>query len=188
MAGLKPAIRFSKPMKRLILLRHAKTEPWHEGVDDHGRALIERGRADAVRVGEALAAAGWTPDLALVSTARRARETWAGLEPAFSECQRRLSEDLYLTGVHGLAEAVAENDAVGSLMLVGHNPGLHDFAIEIVRRSGSLDHQAARRISAKMPTACAAVFEAAEPGRFTPAAFPLAGVIVARDLRPEGGG
>ena len=63
-------------MKRLIVMRHAKTEDWAEGIDDHGRALTERGRLDAANVGREIIAKDWTPDFVAVSSARRAKETW----------------------------------------------------------------------------------------------------------------
>ena len=65
-------------MKRLILMRHAKTEPFGEGIDDFGRALTEQGHSDAARIAEELVALGWSPERILVSTARRAHcRCWA---------------------------------------------------------------------------------------------------------------
>ena len=170
-------------MKRLILQRHAKTEPWYEGVDDHGRALVERGRADSEAVARALLAAGWTPDLALVSTARRARETWAAAVTVFPAVDYSLEEDLYLAGVSGLERVIRAHDGAGAVLVVGHNPGLHDFARAILHEAGSLDHQAALSLSEKYPTGCAALFEAEEDGAFLPAHFKLVEVIRPKDLR-----
>ncbi len=171
-------------MKRLILQRHAKTEPWYEGVDDHGRALLERGRHDAVLMAEELLSLDWVPDLALVSTARRARETWAGAVTVFPATEYRLDEGLYLAGAGGLESFVSANDGAGTLIIIGHNPGIHDFALSILREAGSHDHQAALRLTEKFPTGCAALFEAEEDGPFIPPHFKLVDVIRPKELRP----
>ena len=145
-------------MQRLILMRHAKTEPWYEGTDDHGRALTRRGHSDAVLIGEALCQADWRPDLVLVSTARRARETWLDLAPLFGNPTHQSLETLYLTGLHGLRDIIGETRQADCLRIIGHNPGLHDLAQEFVRKAGSRNHNAAKKLSQKMPTGAAALF------------------------------
>ena len=172
-------------MKRLILMRHAKTEPWGEGIDDHGRALTERGIVDAARMATELKAMGWSPDQILVSTARRARETCSEVAKVFEGERVRPMESLYLSGVRGLLDAVSENDGAETLMLIGHNPGLHDFALSLYRESGSLDHQASLRLVEKFPTSCVALFESDEDEPFLPVHFRLADVLRAKDLRNE---
>lgn len=114
-------------MKRLILMRHAKTEPWAEGIDDFSRALTERGKEDAKRMAEELVATGWSPERILVSTARRARETCSEVAKIVEGEKVRPMENLYLTGVRGLTEAICHNDGAGTLMVIGHNPGLHEI-------------------------------------------------------------
>lgn len=170
-------------MKRLVLMRHAKTEPWSEGIDDFGRALTPLGHADAKRMAEELVALGWSPERILVSSARRARETCAEAALVFDGEKVRPMESLYLTGVRGLSEAVSQNDGAATLMVIGHNPGLHDFALTILRESGSLDHRASSRLNEKFPTCCAALFEADEDGPFVPMHFRLVQVLRAKDLR-----
>ena len=174
------------PMKRLILMRHAKTEPWSEGIDDFGRALTPQGHSDARRMAEELVALGWSADLILVSSARRARETCSEVATVFTGEKVRPMESLYLTGVRGLAEAVSQNDKAGTLMVIGHNPGLHDFALAILRDGGSGDHQASLRLNEKFPTSCTALFEAGEAGAFVPARFQLSRVMRAKDFRETG--
>lgn len=170
-------------MKRLILMRHAKTEPWSEGIDDFGRALTPQGHADATRMAEELVALGWSPERILVSSARRARETCSEAAKVFTGEKVRPMESLYLTGVRGLKEAVSQNDGAATLMVIGHNPGLHDFALTILRDGGSDDHQASLRLNDKFPTCCAALFERLEDGPFVPAQFRLARVLRAKDFR-----
>ncbi|MBK8197357.1 MAG: histidine phosphatase family protein [Acidobacteria bacterium] len=174
-------------MKRLILMRHAKTEPWSEGIDDFGRALTPQGHGDAKRMAEELVALGWSPELILVSSARRARETCSEVASIFSGEKVRPMESLYLTGVRGLTEAVSQNDRAGTLMVIGHNPGLHDFALSILREGGSEDHQASLRLNEKFPTSCAALYEALAHGAFVPAHFRLAHVLRAKDFRDGDG-
>ena len=170
-------------MKRLILMRHAKTEPWSEGIDDFGRALTPLGHSDAKRMAEELVGLGWSPERILVSSARRARETCSEVAAVVVGEKVRPMESLYLTGVRGLAEAVAQNDGAETLMVIGHNPGLHDFALSILREGGAEDHQASLRLNEKFPTCCAALFETEESGTFVPAKFRLLRVLRAKDFR-----
>ncbi|MEL8054735.1 MAG: histidine phosphatase family protein [Pseudomonadota bacterium] len=167
-------------MKRLILMRHAKTEPWTEGIDDHGRALTKSGHGAAARMGSALKNLDWTPDLALVSTARRTRETARYFEDIFPACQLNHHDSLYLAGERGLADIISDHDGTGTLMVIGHNPGMHDLAVSIMRASGSADHRAAMRLAAKMPTGACALYESKEDGAFLPVHF-----ILQNFLRPK---
>ncbi len=170
-------------MKRLILMRHAKTEPWSEGIDDFGRALTPLGHADARRMAEELVSLGWSPERILVSSARRARETCSEVASVVTGEKVRPMESLYLTGVRGLTEAVIQNDGAETLMVIGHNPGLHDFALAILREAGAENHQASLRLNEKFPTSCVALFEAAETGAFVPAQFRLVQLLRAKDFR-----
>ena len=170
-------------MKRLILMRHAKTEPWGEGVDDFSRALTPRGKEDAQRMTEELVALGWSAERILVSSARRARESCSEVAKIFEGEKVRPMESLYLSGVRGLTDAVCHNDGAGTLMVIGHNPGLHDFAMELLREAGSRDNQESVRLIEKFPTSCCALFESEEDGAFLPAHFRLAQVLRAKDFR-----
>ena len=172
-------------MKRLILMRHAKTEPWTEGLDDFARALLPRGMTDAQLVAEEIKRRDWSPNLILVSTARRARETCSEVAKIIEDERVRPMEALYLSGMRGLNEAVRSAEAEASVMLIGHNPGLHDFACEIFREGGTRNHPASLRLHEKFPTGCTALFEAEEDSAFDPARFTLVDVIRAKDLRPE---
>jgi len=171
-------------MKRLILMRHAKTEPWSEGVDDFARALVPRGKNDAQNVTAEIVSRGWSPNLILVSTARRARETCSEVAKIVENERVRPMESLYLSGVRGLREAVGGAETEATLMLIGHNPGMHDFACDIVREGGAVSHPAMLRLHEKFPTGCVALFEAEEEGAFVPVHFKLIDVIRAKELRP----
>lgn len=172
-------------MKRLILMRHAKTEPWSEGLDDFARALLPRGFTDAQLVAEEIKQRDWSPNLILVSTARRARETCSEVAKIIEDERVRPMEALYLSGMRGLNDAVRSAEQETAVMLIGHNPGLHDFACEIFREGGTRNHPASLRLHEKFPTGCAALFEAEEDGAFQPERFTLVDVIRAKDLRDE---
>ena len=116
-------------MRRHMLLRHAKSD-WPEGVDDHDRPLAPRGRKAAPLMGRYMAANALRPDLALVSTARRARETWDLAGSAFTpQVLERRERQLYEAGAETIVRVVREiSDDVGLLLMVGHNPGFEDAA------------------------------------------------------------
>ena len=113
----------------LILLRHAKSD-WsgHEG--DHDRPLAKRGRRQAPEAGRWLAANVDSIDLAVVSTANRARSTWALASAELDEPpETRLDDDAYAASTVELLDVVRSLDeALNTVVLVGHNPGIEDLA------------------------------------------------------------
>jgi phosphohistidine phosphatase len=143
-------------MLELLLLRHAKsTRDGSPDEDDHARDLTRRGTAAAARMGRLLREADAVPDLALCSTATRARRTW---ELAAAELGREVPvrhlRTLYLAPPSRLLETVRRQEAdVGRLLLVGHNPGLHGLAMAL-SREGEPDLLAALRSA--FPTAALA--------------------------------
>jgi phosphohistidine phosphatase len=153
-------------MRRLILFRHAKTEARPPGREDFERRLVERGRADAARMGAVLADAGLVPDLALVSPAARARETWELAAPAFPRARVEFRKALYDASVEDVAAEIAEDtEAADTVMVVGHNPSLHELAVNLlVDNYGSAAD--VERLSAGFPTSAAAVFQANLGGRW----------------------
>ncbi|MEU8982166.1 histidine phosphatase family protein [Streptomyces sp. NPDC048309] len=143
------------PLRRLVVLRHAKSA-WPEGVSDHERPLAPRGRRDAPAAGRALAEADCLPDLALCSTAVRARQTWElAAEQWGTPPPVRLDERLYAAEVPELLAAVREvPDQVGTLLLIGHNPGLEELVLDLAGDGldDALDH-----VRTKFPTSAVAV-------------------------------
>jgi phosphohistidine phosphatase len=113
-------------VKRLLLLRHAHAA---EGTPDAERPLDERGRAEAARIGPRIAALG-RPELALCSSARRARETFEAARRALSPApELRLEDALYLAPAERLLESLSELDgSLARILLVAHNPGLEALA------------------------------------------------------------
>ena len=116
-------------MKTLILARHAKSSWNHPELSDHDRPLNKRGRQDAPRMGVHLAAHYPAPQRIVSSSAARARTTAEVLAQAFGRPRQDIQvlPTLYLADVATLL-AVARDlpDALHTVMLVGHNPGMTD--------------------------------------------------------------
>jgi len=140
----------SIPMRRLMLLRHAKTERAEPGQRDRDRKLMKRGRADAPKLGAYMAHHDLIPDLALVSPAVRAEETWDLVADAFDKPPRTEADDrIYNAGPHKLLQIVAEPRNARKLLIVGHNPGLHEFAVQLI---ASGDVEVREQLREKLPT------------------------------------
>ena len=120
---------------RLILTRHAKSS-WDDPLmSDHDRPLNERGKAAAADLGGWLASRGYVPGQVLVSDATRTKETWAGLAPALSVASAvDLKPALYHAGADVML-AVLRHAAAPVVMMIGHNPGIAEFAHRIVARA-----------------------------------------------------
>jgi len=137
-------------MHRLLLLRHAKTERAEPGEPDRDRKLTKRGRADGPLIGGYMVRHGLVPDLALVSPVTRAQETWALVLAAFAR-EPRVAKDerIYNASADKLMSIVRETRDAPTLLIVGHNPGLHDLAIRLI---ASGDVEARERVTEKLPT------------------------------------
>ncbi len=145
-------------MQRLILFRHAKTQARAPDGEDIDRALTESGRADARLMGERLAQAGIAPDLVLVSPAARARETWDQAAPALRCARVEVRDGLYdATPEEVEAELASGVEGAACVMVVGHNPSLHELAVELLC-DGAAPPADVERLSAGFPTATVAVF------------------------------
>jgi phosphohistidine phosphatase len=142
-----------------MLLRHAKTERAQPGERDRDRKLTKRGRADAPVIGAYMARHRLVPDLALISPATRTRETWALLADCFAKAPKVVSEErIYNADPRSLMALLAETEGAKSLVLVGHNPGLHDLAVQLIA-SGDVD--ARERIAEGLPTSGLVVIDLA---------------------------
>lgn len=141
-------------MRQLVLLRHAKAVSPDQADDDFERGLAPRGRKDAPQVAAALAAEGAAPDIVLASDAKRTRETWELAQASFPNAKVTFLRALYLCSAETLM-GVAEKAEAENVMLVGHNPGLHELASRLAYRNAPLD----AKLRAKFPTAAGAIFE-----------------------------
>jgi len=124
-------------MKHLILMRHASAGP---GEVDRERPLSPQGQREAQQMGRALralSARGFRPEQALVSPARRARETLAGVRAALTALAGVEEDDaLYLASAGKvLARLQQLPEPTAQLLLVGHNPGLAELAQLLVERA-----------------------------------------------------
>jgi len=137
---------------RLLLLRHAKAEKAAPGQRDQERSLNARGRGDAQLIGAYMARHRLVPDLAVVSPAQRTRETWERLFPALAaEVAAAYEERLYNAGTGAiLSVARKTKSAVRMLLVIGHNPGLHEAARLLI---ASGDVEARERLNENLPTA-----------------------------------
>ncbi len=144
-------------MRRLLLLRHGKADR-HSAGGDRERPLTRRGVEDARRIGEFLRDSDITPDLAVASNARRARQTLEKLLDSFPGHVTHLIENtIYLATVDHLVEILRQTpDKVATLLAVGHNPGFAELAYWLAG-SGAADELALMR--AKFPTAALAMLD-----------------------------
>jgi phosphohistidine phosphatase len=137
-------------MRRLMLLRHAKTERAEPGQRDRDRKLVKRGRSEAETIADYMAHHDLIPDLAQVSTARRTQETWDLIASGFRKVPRHVDEErIYNASTDALMTLIGETRRAHSLLVVGHNPGLHDVALLLV---ASGDIAMRERLSEKLPT------------------------------------
>lgn len=120
--------------KRLILTRHAKSS-WDDPLmSDHDRPLNDRGKAAAADLGEWLASRGYVPDQVLCSDALRTRKTWSGIAPALPGTPiLDLKPALYHAGPDVML-AVLRHATGDTVMMIGHNPGIAEFAHRIAAR------------------------------------------------------
>lgn len=153
-------------MRRLILLRHAKAES-ASASGDFDRGLTDRGRRDAALMGRALADAGLSPDQTVVSLARRAQETWEAMAATFPAARVASDRALYLASCEQIDRTVAAaraDPSVGVLMIIGHNPGLHEYAVSFLEQRQASNASQTHLLTA-FPTASAAVFAFDAEGR-----------------------
>jgi phosphohistidine phosphatase len=118
-------------MKTLYLVRHAKSSWDYPELDDIDRPLSKRGKRNAPEMGKRLAAQNILPQLLITSPAKRALATARRIadEIGFPRESIKLDEKLYLASVEDIVAVIRKADeAAGSLMLFGHNPGFTDAA------------------------------------------------------------
>ncbi|MGE5538910.1 MAG: SixA phosphatase family protein [Gemmatimonas sp.] len=155
----------------LLLLRHAKAAQKGPDGTDHGRPLNDRGRNDAAAIGQWLAAhSKVAPEMVLCSTADRTRETLAVLAEQGVSATPRFERELYLAEPATILDCIARvPSAVGRVMVVGHNPGVHELARALVGTIGArpATRLAFDRMRAKFPTCALAVIAFPYIGRWT---------------------
>ncbi len=149
-------------MRRLMLFRHARTENDAPSGRDRDRRLDQRGEIDAGEMGGWIAQYPSFPDLVLVSTAVRAHQTWdlawAAMAKSVAQPKVELVDEIYAADPSQLLQVIHAASASDPqhLMLVGHNPGMHELAIAL---AGSGDSTLRKALTDNMPTAGIAVFD-----------------------------
>ena len=169
-------------MKTLLLLRHAKSSWYNPGGRDFDRPLAPRGRRSAPLIGGHLRDRQLLPDLVLCSTARRARETYDLVVPAVGGAAIQFEQALYLAAPATLLRLVqATPPGVERLLVVGHNPGLQQFAAQLAATG---DAAALDRLRAKFPTAGLAIltFPVDRWSEIQPGTAELESFVAPRDL------
>ena len=146
----------SETTRRLILLRHAKSD-WPD-VPDRDRPLAKRGRRDAPRIGRWLHEHGYQPDVVVVSDARRTRQTWDLVAPELDSSPAvRFEPRAYAASAMTLLYLVQELPSrYQTALLIAHNPGLSDLARSLVAPPAT-DNGPRPAIS--LPTAAVAILE-----------------------------
>jgi phosphohistidine phosphatase len=164
----------------LYLLRHAKSSWADPRLPDRERPLAPRGRRDAKRIAEHLRRLEVEAELVLCSRAVRTRETLELVRPALATSTVELEEELYgASSDELLARIGLVPDAVASVMLIGHNPGLQELAL--VLASGGDEPE---RLEAKFPTAALATLALSTPwSRVAQGEGMLAAYVVPKQLR-----
>ncbi len=172
-------------MRTLYLLRHAKSSWKDQQLDDFERPLSKRGCSAATAMGRLLAEKQINPSQVLCSSSRRTRETLARIQEELpTPVPVRFEKGLYLAASETLLRRVRRlNDTLQSVMLIGHNPGLHEFALVLAQGSEGAHH---RQLAAKFPTGGLAVLESEinRWGEFQPGSAVLTEFVRPRDLSP----
>ncbi|MDH2355515.1 histidine phosphatase family protein [Bradyrhizobium sp. SSUT112] len=150
-------------MRRLLLLRHAKTETHAPSGRDRDRRLDDRGRRDAAQIGDWIAARPPFPETVLVSHAVRARQTWdiawEAMKGRVAAPKVEVLPELYGADSAQILETIRTATVPADpkqLLLVGHNPGLHEVALML---TGGGDPAGARAIADNLPTSGLAIFD-----------------------------
>jgi len=152
-------------MHRLILMRHAQAEASSPSGGDETRPLSGIGRNEALLMGRALAERGLKPDLALVSSAVRTRQTWDQMHDALGDVEVRDEPRLYNAPAEVLRRFVEDSeDEAGCLLVLAHNPGVHVLATEYLTESAA-SPAVLERLTGGFPTGAAALFTVDVAGR-----------------------
>jgi phosphohistidine phosphatase len=167
-------------VRTLYLLRHAKSNWDDPALADHERPLAPRGRRDAKRIAEHLRGLGLEPELVLCSSAVRTRETLELLRPAVGNAELVVENGLYGASSDELLVRIRHvPESVSSVMLIGHNPGLHELGVALVAAGDELE-----RLVEKFPTAALATLALAKTWRrLAPADATLDSYVIPKQLR-----
>jgi phosphohistidine phosphatase len=167
-------------VRTLYLLRHAKSSWENPTLLDRERPLAPRGRRDGKLIAEHARRAHVSPELVLCSSAARTRETLDLVRPALTSSSVMFEDELYGASSAGLlARLHLVPDEVESVLLIGHNPGLQQLAVDLASAGDELE-----RLAAKFPTAALATLALEAPwSRVAAGDATLVDYVVPKQLR-----
>jgi len=174
-------------MHQLILLRHAKAARESADRSDHDRPLTPDGRMAAAAMGAAMRGIGLTPDVILVSSSLRTQETLDALEPWEDRPNIEPSAALYMASYLQIRDMLRElPETVRSVLVIGHNPGIHELAQWLAGGGGAANGKAGpvtpelARLADAYPTAALTEFLIATAWR----KIGPAGAVLQRFIQP----
>jgi phosphohistidine phosphatase len=143
-------------VKRLLLLRHAKSSWDDPHLADHDRPLAPRGRRAAKSIAAYMKEKGYEPSIVLCSSALRARQTLELITPALpSHTKAEIDPSIYHAGTEDLMTRLRSiPPEVPSVMLVGHNPAMHELLLTLLSDTAQVEP-----LKKKFPTAALAVLD-----------------------------
>lgn len=152
-------------MHQLLLLRHAKSSRDDATLADRDRPLNSRGQHAAATMRAAMRRLGLAPDLILVSPSCRTLQTLEALQPWDDTPLTEHVAALYLGNAGQLLAVLHEvAETVRSVLLIGHNPGMHELALQLAGKEPRVrSDQAMRRLMEKYPPGALAEFAIAGP-------------------------
>lgn len=168
-------------MKRLYLLRHAKSSWNDDSLSDRDRPLAPRGRRTAKRLARYLRDRSVAPEVVLCSSALRTRQTLEVIEDGLGgEPELLIEDDLYGASAEAMLERLQRLRAdAASVLLIAHNPGVQDLTV-LLARGG----KARERVRVHFPTAALAVLEtdSGEWAELGPGSATLVDYVMPREL------
>ncbi len=175
-------------MRQLLLLRHAKSSWDDRELSDHARPLNPRGRQAATMMRATMERLGLAPDLVLVSSAKRTMQTAEALEPWDETPLVDSLDSLYLAPAPVILQTLrGVPETVRSVLVVGHNPGLHELAVLLIgAHAMTLGNPEMRRLAEGYPSGALAEFTVPSPWHtLGEGGGRLVRFISPRDLPPE---
>lgn len=154
-------------MRQLLLLRHAKSSWDDPRLADHARPINARGRRAADAMADAMRDLGLAPDIVLVSSARRTLQTLEAIGPIEGSPLIEPMDALYLAPWPTLLDTLRDvRETARSVLLIGHNPGLHELAMALAGPVGmATGNPMAARLADAYPTAALTEFSIVLPWR-----------------------
>jgi len=175
-------------MKTIFLLRHAKSSWTDPGSDDFDRQLNKRGKQNAAQMGSYLTENSLFPDVILCSAAARAQETLSLIRPYLPENQTlKVINELYLASAVTIVKFIEQiEETANSVMIIAHNPGLHELALNLAGRENIGISTLVNRVMQKYPTGAlvTATSESQNWANLTQSTTSLVDFVCPKDLPP----